>query len=84
MRIRGLAGKSLMAAKTTPHMYIIDSHRNIGLSGGIATANGQSGRYQKLRAITCLRPLSEIKSGDKVSVAQAAPLWLARQIMPFP
>ena len=69
---KGLVGKAY-GAKTTPHMYIIDGTGTLVYQGGIDdkptanTADIKNARNHVLAA------LSEIKAGDKVSVAQARP-----------
>ena len=69
---KGLVGKAY-GAKTTPHMYIIDGNGILVYQGGIDdkptanTADIKNARNHVLAA------LNEIKSGDKVSVAQARP-----------
>ncbi|CAO1654611.1 thioredoxin family protein [Parasphingorhabdus sp. NYA22] len=69
---KGLVGKAY-GAKTTPHMYIIDGTGTLVYQGGFDdkptanTADIKNARNHVLAA------LSEIKAGDKVSVAQARP-----------
>lgn len=69
---KGLVGKAY-GAKTTPHMYIIDSTGTLVYQGGIddkPTANPADIKNARNHVLAAL---SEIKSGDKVSVAQARP-----------
>ncbi len=69
---KGLVGKAY-GAKTTPHMYIIDSAGTLVYQGGIddkPTANAADIKNARNHVLAAL---SEIKSGDKVSVAQARP-----------
>lgn len=69
---KGLVGKAY-GARTTPHMYIIDGAGILVYQGGIddkPTANPadiEDARNHVLAA------LDEIKSGDRVSVAQSRP-----------
>lgn len=70
--ITGLVGKAY-GAKTTPHMYIIDGSGILVYQGGIddkPTANPADIKDARNHVLAALR---EIKSGDKVSVAQARP-----------
>ena len=69
---KGLVGKAY-GAKTTPHMYIVDGGGTLVYQGGIddkPTANPADIKDARNHVLTAL---NEIKSGDKVSVAQARP-----------
>ena len=69
---KGLVGKAY-GAKTTPHMYIIDGNGILVYQGGIddkPTANIADIKNARNHVLAAL---NEIKSGDKVSVAQARP-----------
>ncbi|VWX59062.1 redoxin domain-containing protein [Sphingorhabdus sp. 109] len=69
---RGVVGKAY-AAKTTPHMYIINDKGILVYQGGIddkPTANVADIKTARNHVLAALK---EIKSGDKVSVAQARP-----------
>lgn len=69
---KGLVGKAY-SARTTPHMYIVDGAGVLVYQGGIddrPTANPadiKDARNHVLAALT------EMKSGDKISVAQSRP-----------
>ncbi|MEH6826851.1 thioredoxin family protein [Parasphingorhabdus sp.] len=69
---KGLVGKAY-GAKTTPHMYIIDSAGTLVYQGGIDDKPTANAADIKVARNHVLAALSEIKSGDKVSVAQARP-----------
>ena len=69
---KGVVGKAY-GAKTTPHMYIIDGNGILVYQGGIddkPTANIADIKNARNHVLAAL---NEIKSGDKVSVAQARP-----------
>jgi len=69
---KGLVGKAY-GAKTTPHMYIIDGTGTLVYQGGIddkPTANIADIKNARNHVLAAL---SEIKAGDKVSIAQARP-----------
>ncbi len=69
---KGLVGKAY-DAKTTPHMYIIDGSGILVFQGGIddkPTANPVDIKDARNHVLAAL---GEIKSGDKVSVAQSRP-----------
>lgn len=69
---KGLVGKAY-GAKTTPHMYIIDGSGTLVYQGGIddkPTANTADINDARNHVLVAL---NEIKSGEKVSVAQARP-----------
>ena len=69
---KGLVGKAY-GAKTTPHMYIIDGTGILVYQGGIddkPTANRADIKNARNHVLAAL---SEMKSGDKVSVAKARP-----------
>ena len=69
---KGLVGKAY-GARTTPHMYIIDGSGVLVYQGGIddkPTANPADIKDARNHVLAAL---GEIKSGDRVSVAQARP-----------
>ena len=69
---RGVVGKAY-GAKTTPHMYIIDDAGILVYQGGIddkPTANPADIKDARNHVLAAL---GEIKSGDRVSVAQSRP-----------
>lgn len=69
---KGLVGKAY-AAKTTPHMYIIDGAGILVYQGGIDDKPTANPADIKLARNHVLAALTEIKSGDKVSVAHSRP-----------
>tara|TARA_R110002033_G_scaffold14080_2_gene41393 strand:- start:723 stop:1337 length:615 start_codon:yes stop_codon:yes gene_type:complete len=69
---KGLVGKAY-AAKTTPHMYIIDGAGTLVYQGGIDDKPTANPADIKLARNHVLAALTEIKSGDKVSVAHSRP-----------
>ena len=69
---KGLVGKAY-DAKTTPHMYIIDGAGILVYQGGIDDKPTANPADIKLARNHVLAALSEMKSGDKVSVAQSRP-----------
>lgn len=69
---KGVVGKAY-GAKTTPHMYIIDQAGILVYQGGIddkPTANPADIQSARNHVTAALR---ELKSGDKVSIAQSRP-----------
>ena len=69
---KGLVGKAY-GARTTPHMYIIDGSGVLVYQGGIddkPTANPADIKDARNHVLAAL---GEIKSGDRVSVAQSRP-----------
>lgn len=69
---KGLVGKAY-GAKTTPHMYIVDGGGTLVYQGGIddkPTANPADIKDARNHVLAAL---NEMKSRDKVSVAQARP-----------
>ncbi|MEO9601528.1 redoxin domain-containing protein [Parasphingorhabdus sp.] len=69
---KGLVGKAY-GAKTTPHMYIINGTGELVYQGAIddkPTANPADIKSARNHVLAALK---EIKSGDKVSVAQSRP-----------
>ncbi|WP_373491391.1 redoxin domain-containing protein [Parasphingorhabdus sp.] len=69
---KGVVGKAY-DAKTTPHMYIIDGSGKLVYQGGIddkPTANPADIKDARNHVLAAL---GEIKSGDKVSIAQSRP-----------
>ncbi|WP_339691250.1 redoxin domain-containing protein [uncultured Parasphingorhabdus sp.] len=69
---KGLVGKAY-DAKTTPHMYIIDGAGILVYQGGIDDKPTANPADIKLARNHVLAALSEMKSGDKVSVAYSRP-----------
>jgi len=69
---KGLVGKAY-GAKTTPHMYIIDGARILVYQGGIDDKPTANPADIKVARNHVLAALTEIKSGDKVSVAHSRP-----------
>lgn len=69
---KGMVGKAY-GAKTTPHMYIIDGSGILVYQGAIddkPTANPADIKESRNHVLAAL---GEIKSGDKVSIAQSRP-----------
>ena len=69
---KGVVGKAY-AAKTTPHMYIIDKAGILVYQGGIddkPTANPADIKSARNHVTAAL---GEIRSGDKISIAQSRP-----------
>ncbi|MEH6791595.1 thioredoxin family protein [Parasphingorhabdus sp.] len=69
---KGLVGKAY-GAKTTPHMYVIDSAGTLVYQGGIddkPTANQADIKGARNHVLAALK---DIKSGNKVRVAQSRP-----------
>ena len=69
---RGLVGKAY-GARTTPHMYIIDGSGALVYQGGIddrPTANPADIKDARNHVLAALK---EMKSGNKISVAQSRP-----------
>jgi peroxiredoxin len=69
---RGVVGKAY-GARTTPHMYIIDGSGILVYQGGIddkPTANPADIKDARNHVLAALK---EIKSGDRISVAQSRP-----------
>lgn len=69
---KGLVGKAY-GARTTPHMYIIDGTGILVYQGGIDDKPTANPADIKDARNNVLAALSEIKSGNKVSVAQSRP-----------
>lgn len=69
---KGLVGKAY-GARTTPHMYIIDDSGTLVYQGGIDDKPTADPADIKIARNHVLAALKEIKSGDKVSIAQSRP-----------
>ena len=69
---KGLVGKAY-GARTTPHMYIIDDSGTLVYQGGIDDKPTADPADIKTARNHVLAALKEIKSGDKVSIAQSRP-----------
>ncbi len=69
---KGLVGKAY-GARTTPHMYIIDDSGTLVYQGGIDGKPTADPADIKIARNHVLAALKEIKSGDKVSIAQSRP-----------
>jgi len=69
---KGLVGKAY-GARTTPHMYIIDGAGTLVYQGGIDDKPTADPADIKTARNHVLAALKEIKSGDKVSIAQSRP-----------
>lgn len=67
---KGLVGKAY-GARTTPHMYIIDDSGTLVYQGGIDDKPTADPADIKTARNHVLAALKEIKSGDKVSIAQS-------------
>ncbi|MFK7842954.1 MAG: redoxin domain-containing protein [Sphingorhabdus sp.] len=69
---KGLVGKAY-GAKTTPHMYIINAKGILVYQGGIDSKPTANAADIKTARNHVLAALNEMKSGDKISIAQARP-----------
>lgn len=69
---KGVVGKGY-AAKTTPHMYIIDAAGVLRFQGGIDDKPAARVEEMGLARNHVLAALNEIKAGKPVSVAQTTP-----------
>ena len=69
---KGVVGKAY-AAKTTPHMYIIDKTGKLVYQGGIDSKPTANPADIKTARNHLLAALNEIKAGKAISVAQSRP-----------